>query len=420
MSNPSGGSRGPEFVGGRAKPAGPRRPRRPKWPKWPKSNIPWRVRALLAVILVILLIPVLFFKSFFVYVQPDEFGVKESRVGINRGIQETVYTAGYVFVAPFGIERMHKFPRCVQVVELTAFDTPTHMSPARVFEPAAKIQTDDGFYVDVDVSILYRITDPYKLITTVGPGRLFLSNGVLPKAEPVLKQTLGELNTEEFYDSPLRVEKAQKARELLDEELQKNGIQVEHVLIRYFKYSDQIQENIEAKVLQDQLVFKNQAEARAATEEIQLRETETRGQANVNVTLEEGRAYKVEKDAERELYTRSREAEADLLVSLAEAKATELRNEAMRQLGADKKVAMTMAEVLEGLDTIVLPVGGASGFNPMDLEEILALFGVENGGAPPEGAAPAPPIATPSPTPPAAVETVAPEAADADAEEEAR
>jgi len=416
MSNPSGGSRGPEFVGGRARPTGPKRP---KWPRWPKSNIPWRVRALLAVFLVILLIPVLFFKSFFVYVQPDEFGVKESRVGINRGVQETVYTAGYVFVAPFGIERMHRFPRCVQVLELTAFDKPTTFSPARVFEPAAKIQTDDGFYVDVDVSILYRITDPYKLITTVGPGRLFLSNGVLPKAEPVLKQTLGELNTEEFYDSPLRVEKAQKARDLLDEELQKNGIQVEHVLIRYFKYSDQIQENIEAKVLQDQLVFKNQAEARAATEEIQLRETETRGAANVKVTLEEGRAYKVEKDAERELYTRSREAEADLLVSLAEAKATELRNEAMRQLGADKKVAMTMAEVLEGLDTIVLPVGGQTGFNPMDLEQILTLFGVEEGGAPPEGAAPVPPIATPAPTPPAAVETVAPGAADADAEEDA-
>lgn len=365
MSSPTEGSRRPEFVGGGG--TGRRRP---------QFRASWRVRLLLAAVLILILIPIAFFRSFFVYVQPGEYGIKEIRLGVHRGVQKDVYTAGYVFVMPFGFERLHTFPRGVQVLELTAFDQPTELSSSRVFEPAAKIQTDDGFYVDVDVSILYRITDPYLLITTVGPDRLYLSNGVVPKAEPILKQTLGELKTEDFFDSPLRVEKAQKAQELLDQELTKNGMRVEHVLIRYFKYSDQIQDNIEAKVLQDQLVFKNQAEARAATQEIELRETVTEGEANVKVTLEEGQAYKVKKDAERELYTRTREAEADLLVSLAEAKATQLRNEAMQQLGANTKVAMTMAEVLGGLDTIIIPVGGRDGLNPMDLQQLVRLFGV--------------------------------------------
>jgi hypothetical protein len=57
---------------------------------------------------------------------------------------------------------------------------------------AAHIQTSDGFFVDVDVSIVYTITDPYLVFTRLGTGRLFETNGIVPKAEPVLKQTLGE------------------------------------------------------------------------------------------------------------------------------------------------------------------------------------------------------------------------------------
>ena len=79
-------------------------------------------------------------------------------------------------------------------------------------EKAAHIQTSDGFFVDVDVSILYHIADPYKVITTIGPGRLYEDNGIIPKVESKLKETLGEMTTEEFYNSPLRAEKARKPR----------------------------------------------------------------------------------------------------------------------------------------------------------------------------------------------------------------
>ena len=44
------------------------------------------------------------------------------------------------------------------------------------------------------------------------------------------------------------------------------GIEVDQVLVRYFKYSPEIQKNIEAKKLQDQMVFTNRSAARAAKE----------------------------------------------------------------------------------------------------------------------------------------------------------
>jgi regulator of protease activity HflC (stomatin/prohibitin superfamily) len=363
---------GPEFVGPRG-----------KGRRFTLPRVPPRARPFLVLLLIVLVLPLFFLNSFFTYVHPNEYGVKEIKLGVDRGIQDRVYEAGYVFRLPAGFEIVHRFPRGVQVLELTGTPDPATPGDSHHFDRAAKIQTSDGYFVDVDVSILYRIVDPYRVITTLGPGLRYLENGVQPKAEPILKEAFGGLTTEDFYNSHLRVPRAQKARDMLNAELKDKGLEFEHVLVRYFRYSDEIQSNIEAKKLQDQLVFKNQAEARAATEQATLKKVTQEGEMAVQVELERGKAYQREKDAERELYVRSRRAEADLLVRLAEADTAEMKNEAMQALGADRKVAMEMAEVLRGLDTIVVPTGGAGGVNPLDLNYVLALFGVETGAATP-------------------------------------
>jgi regulator of protease activity HflC (stomatin/prohibitin superfamily) len=185
---------------------------------------------------------VLLYNFFFVYIEPDEFGIKVVRIGINRGVQEDVYHAGLNFILPFGLQQMHRLPKGIQVLELTAYPKTAALGARQ--ERAAHIQTSDGFFVDVDVSILYRIVDPYVVFTKIGPGNLFEDNGIIPKAEPILKATLGELTTEEFYNSPLRVEKTEAAKVMLNKELESKGLQVNSVLVRYFTYSDEIQKNI--------------------------------------------------------------------------------------------------------------------------------------------------------------------------------
>ena len=219
-------------------------------------------------LIVILAVVLLAYNVLFVYVEPNEFGIKVVRMGIHRGVQQKVYTAGLNLVIP-GIQQMHRLPRDVQVLELTAF--PNTAADAARKDKAAHIQTSDGFFVDVDVSILYRIKDPYLVFTKIGPGSLFEHNGIIPKAEPALKETLGKLTTEDFYNSPKRVKQVQEARSLLNRELAPKGIQVEHVLVRYFRYSQEIQKNIEEKKLKHQLVFTNQAAGRAAREEAELK-----------------------------------------------------------------------------------------------------------------------------------------------------
>lgn len=366
----------PEFVGPRGRDGGPPRLKVPRLPA-----LGGRAKGCLAVAIVLLVVCGALYSMFLEYVRPDEFGIKEVQVGVNRGIQEHVYKPGLAFVMPFGFQRMHRLPRNLQVLELTTV-APRSNSAAyadSVYrDDPVKIQTSDGFYVDADVSILYRIVDPYRVVTTLGPGDQFLTQGMLPKAVPFLKQSLGKLTTEEFYNSPLRVEKAEEARDLLNEEMHDKGIQVEHVLVRYFRYSDVIQQNIEDKKLQDQLVETNKSKSKAAQAEQELNRVREQGEVDVKLVLEEGNAYRVEREADKELYVRKKEADADLLVELAEAKRTELRNEAMRILGADRMVAMEMAAVLEGLEVILLPSGGPASMNPFDLEAVLDTFGVHD------------------------------------------
>ena len=332
----------------------------------------------IVIIFVILAAVFILYNSFLKYVEPNEYGIKQVKIGMKRGIQKEPYTTGLHFIIPL-MQRMHYLPRDIQVLELTNY--PQTASKFARQERAAHIQTSDGFFVDVDLSILYHIEDPYKVFTKIGPGNLFEDNGIIPKAEPTLKETLGELTTEEFYNSPLRTEKAENAKKRLNQELNEKGIRVDQVLVRYFKYSEEIQKNIEEKKLKDQLVFKNQAEARAAIEEAKLKKVTQEGMVTVSVELEKGKAYVTRKRAEKDLYFRKKIADADLLVKLADAEKTRLKNEALKGKGAERMVGLKMADVYKGLDVIILPSDGPSGVNPLDLDNALDLFDVRKGGA---------------------------------------
>jgi len=324
---------------------------------------------------IILIVVFLAYNMCLVYVPANGFGIKKVNIGMNRGLQKKIYGTGLNFILPFGFQEMYVMPKDLQVLELT--NRLTDVTKGKSYQKAVHIQTSDGFFVDVDVSILYHITDPYKVISTLGPGKLYITNGIIPRAEPVLKEALGTMATEDFYNTPIRVAAAKKAEQLFREELESKGLEVDHVLIRYFRYSPEIQRNIEEKKLKDQLVFKNIAEEKAAKELNTVKRIEQEGKASVQVRLEEGRAYVVKKSAEKELYVRKKTAEADKLLKLAEAKKVELKNEALSARGSDRRVGLAMAEVYKGIELIMLPSTGRDAVNPLDLDRTIELLGIE-------------------------------------------
>ena len=344
--------------------------------KFPQLNL--RRAGALKILIAGVVLVFIGYNLFFVYVRPDEYGIKVARVGINRGVQKKIYQAGLTFVLPFGLQQIYRLPKGIQVLELTNF--PETAAGAARKDRAAHIQTSDGFFVDVDVSFLYHIKDPYMVFTTIGPGTLFEDNGIIPKAEPALKETLGKLTTEEFYNSPMRVQKTEEAKQRLNSELNLKGLEVDQVLVRYFIYSPEIQKNIEAKKLQDQMVFTNRAAARAAKEEAELKKIVQEGLVIAAVELEKGKAYVTRKIAEKDFYVRKKKAEADLLVKLAEAERVRLKNEALKGIGSERMVALKMADAYKGLDVIILPSDGPDGVNPLNLDNALRLFDVRKGG----------------------------------------
>jgi hypothetical protein len=120
---------------------------------------PWFLGVVLPVLALFLIVKLVLI-SCFTYVGPNQFGIKVVRVRIldgPRGVHSQVYDTGFHLILPLGLEEMYLFPRDVQVLDLTGAREEAARE-ARVSKPA-HIQTSDGFFVDVDVSILYRILD---------------------------------------------------------------------------------------------------------------------------------------------------------------------------------------------------------------------------------------------------------------------
>ncbi len=311
---------------------------------------------------------ILLYATFTTYVPPDSFAVKQVFLGPGKGIQKEMLGPGLHLVVP-GYEQLHVFPRDIQLMELN--DDHTSSSAEAYYAPAIRIQTSEGYQVTVDVTVAYRVVDPYKVITSVGPGRLYETSLVAPRSDTFLRQTLGKLNAEQFYDGAARRAAGIQARRNLSADLAPKGIEVWSVMVRHYTYDDRYQEAIEQRKIQDQLVFKNQAETVAAGREAEKNRVLAEGQARVEVEQERGRAEVRRIEADANLYYRKKVAEGDLQVALAEAEGIRLENAALRAAGASNLVGLKMADVMRGARVIVVPTDGADGINPLDLDSLV-------------------------------------------------
>lgn len=330
----------------------------------PRGN--GRFTALAVGIGVILIGVLAMYITFTVYIRPDEFAVRQIYLGPNKGIQEEIYGPGLHFVMP-GYERLHLFPRDMQLLEFNEYIS---ASQDAVVSPPIRIQTSEGYQVTVDVTIAYRIRDPYKVIQEVGPGNLYQTSMMIPRSDKILRQTLGRLNAEEFYQGERRLKAADEARKALTDEVKDAGIEIWHLMVRHYTYDQRYQDAIEQRKIQDQTVFKNRAEAVSASREAEKNRVKAEGQARIDVEKERGRADVTKIRSDAELYSRQKISEAELLVSLAEAEGTRLENSALQASGAANIVGLEMAEVLKGSAVIVVPTDGANGVNPLNLDNI--------------------------------------------------
>lgn len=281
----------------------------------------------------LVLSPVIFVRACIVaYVPPDQIGMRQISLGPSKGLQKTLVQPGYRRQIS-GYETIRTFPRDIQIIEFT--NSESERSPDHRTVASINVPTVDGYPVAVDVSVIYRIADPFKVVSRFGFGRAYEDQVVIRLTEPAIKQHLGELRAEEFYRDQ-RLLKAHNLRQELAARFKENGLQLADVLIRQYDYPDTFQQLTEQKKIQDQSVLTNRALAKQAEVDTRLKRTVAEGQNLINVRAAEFQAQITGINAERELYERSKHAEADLLVRKAEAQGSESINRAMEGPGSDK------------------------------------------------------------------------------------
>lgn len=283
--------------------------------------------------LLLILSPLIVMRACFItYVPPDEIGLRQIAFGPNKGLQKSLVHPGYRRQVRT-YETVRTFPKNIQVVEFT--NSETERSPDHRTVPSVNVPTVDGYPVAVDITVMYRIADPFLVVSKSGFGRAFEDNVVIRFTDPIVKQFLGELRAEEFYRDQ-RLAKAQRMKRALSERFAAHGLQLLDVLIRQYDYPDTFQALTEQKKLQDQSVLTNRALAKQAEVNTRLKQVAQEGVNAINVRAAEFQAEITNLNAQRDFYERSRHAEADLLVRKAEAQGSEQINRAMEGAGSDK------------------------------------------------------------------------------------
>jgi regulator of protease activity HflC (stomatin/prohibitin superfamily) len=283
--------------------------------------------------LLLLIVPLLFFRAcFLTYVPPDRIGLRQVSFGPGSGLQKELVYPGYRR-ALSTYETVRTFPRDIQAIEFT--NDPTERGTDHRTMPAVNVPTVDGYPITVDVTVLYRVTDPFLVVSRFGFGRGYEDNVVIRFTDPAVKQHLGELRAEEFY-SAHRDAKVLDVKRDLSQRFKENGLQLADVLIRQYDYPQTFQQLTEQKKIQDQSVLANRQLTKQAEVQTRLNQTTAEGTNLINVKTAEFQAQITAINAQKDFYERSKHADGDLLVKSAEADGTELVNKALEGAGSEK------------------------------------------------------------------------------------
>jgi len=287
----------------------------------------------IGLLVVAILLPLFLLRSCMIkYVPPDEIGLRQISFGSSKGLQKALVLPGYRREIS-GYETVRTFPRDLQIVDFT--NNPGERGKTHRIMPAVNCPTVDGYPVNIDATVIYRIVNPFLVVSKFGFGRGYEDGVVIRFTDPTIKHHLGELRAEQFY-SDARLVKVANLKVELAQHFANNGLALADVLVRQYDYPDTFQSLTEQKKIQDQSVLTNKELTKQAEVQTRLNQVVAEGLNLVNLKSAEYQAQITEINAQKDLYERQRRAEADLLVKTAEANGTEMINRAMEGAGSEK------------------------------------------------------------------------------------
>ncbi len=310
-----------------------------------------------------------------VTVGPDEVGVVTFNFPIpgliDRGIQEQPLGTGTHIYVPYLMD-VYIFKKSADKLEMT--HRPDRGE--RKGRDDLRIKTSDGNDVWVDVTVDYRLDESKApvLLLNFGPGRSFVKRMLSPTCRSVVRAVLGELTSEEFYNSALRRKKAEKTVAVLNDRLSPYGIIVDEVNIRAYRFSEEYEAEIQAKKQADQEAERNKSLTEAARREAETKKAKASGKAAAMIEKAKGEAARMKLEADAMLYQRRKEAQALEATAVAEAKGQAEINRALAGAGGRNVVALELAKALQGKKIYVLPTGTKGDVSFVDINRMLEQF----------------------------------------------
>lgn len=303
-------------------------------------------------------------------------GVRKIAFGPGQGLRGVSLAPGLQWAIP-GYSTIYQVSQTLRILDFSRSEE----GGASMFG-SLDIPTVDGTTVDVDAAVLYRFyptrgtTDgiehggPADLIQQVGATDVQWSKYLSQVAENELKRALSALSTVEFYEPGAREARVKVAEEALRDRLAPLGVDIQAVLLRRYRYREEIDQAIFKKNLQELESAYNKVAGEFAEAQRDVNQVEADG--NVKIQSLEKRAVG---DAEMirsegDLYRREKYAQAELLVAEARASVDRMRSEVLSRVGGEVYVALQLAQFLASLKG-----GVVTNLDPYDFDAWVKRLG---------------------------------------------
>lgn len=282
-------------------------------------------------------------------------GVRKIAFGPGQGLRTASLQPGLHWAIP-GYSTIYEVPQTLRVLDFSsgAEGEGAHFS-------SLDIPTVDGTTVDVDAAVLYRFFatrapgespvhgGPSDLIQHVGATDSQWARYISQVAENELKRTLSALSTVEFYDPQARETQVRAAEKTLRDRLAPLGVDIEAILLRRYRYREEIDQAIFKKNLQELESAYNKVAGEFAEAQRDVNKVESEGAVAIQNLEKQGIGQAETIRSEGDLYRREKYAQGDLLVAEAKANVDRMRSEVLSKVGADVYVALQLTQFLASL-----------------------------------------------------------------------
>jgi regulator of protease activity HflC (stomatin/prohibitin superfamily) len=293
------------------------------------------------------------------------------------GVVRQIYAPGATYFFPPIINEWYTFDTKLQNMEMTA-----GAYGSRKGRDDLLFKTIDGNDISLDVIIAYRL-DPQKaadILINVGHNNREIEEKLVRTiTRNLTRDIFGELKTEDFYVANKRTEKAEIARQTLNNILMPYGIIIESVLPKDYRFNAAYQKAIEEKKVADQMAERFKSEVKATVEEYNQKIQQAQGDVNKMVAAVDGEYLKAKIAADAYYEQQAMLAKAIESEGLAEAKGIEKMVEALNGSGGKTMVKIKIAEALSGKSIYLLPFSENSGIDlkTTNINELLNIYGTK-------------------------------------------